>query len=272
MKKTILIFLLFILPSTALAQKETTFDRVIETKTIKCAYALRPPLVTRDVNSKKMTGAAVDLTEEIGKRLGLKIDWAEEVGFGTIIESIKTRRADMGCGVYVANSARASHVGFTKPIYFETLYIYKRKDDPRTIETFDELNDPKYSFSSIDGGSPIVLQRQLFPLSKEKTLPELSDLSDTFEDLVTKKVDFVIQAEMTVVNFEKARPGLITKLVDKPVAYWPMVLLLPLGDVKLKSMIDTVLTEIEYDGTLEKILRHHNLDKLMKRNPMPESF
>lgn len=256
----------------AFAHGPTAFDNIMKTRTIKCAYALRPPMVTKDVNTQKMTGIGVDLMEEIGKRLNLKIDWAEEVGFGTIVESIKTQRVDMGCGIYWSNSARAPHIAFTRPIYFETLYVYKRKDDPRTVASFDELNDPKYSFSSIDGGTPIVLQKQLFPLSQQKTLPELADLADTFQDLVSKKVDFVIQPEITVVNFEKARPGLVTKLLETPVAYYPATMFLPIGDARLKSMIDTVLTEIEYDGTLKKILRKYNVEKMMKRNPIPQDF
>lgn len=254
------------------AQETSSYDHIMKTRTITCAFALRPPMVARDVNSKKMSGIGVDLMEEIGRRLSLKIDWAEEVGFGTIVESIKTHRADMGCGIYWSNAARAPHISFTQPIYFETLYAYKRKDDARTIKSLSELNDPKYSFSSIDGGTPIILQKQLFPLSKQKTLPELADLADTFEDLVSKKVDFVIQPEITVVNFEKVRPGLITKLFDKPVAYYPATMMLPLGDAKLKSMIDTTLLEIQYDGTLENILRRYHVENIMKRVPLPESF
>lgn len=273
MKLRFFFLALCLLAQPAFAKDDTTvFDRVMKTRTIRCAYALRPPMVVKDVNTKELTGIGVDLMNEVGKRLNLKIDWAEEVGFGTIIESIKTHRVDMGCGIYVANSARAPFIGFTRVMYFEPMFVYKRKDDPRTIKSYDELNDPKYSFSSIDGGSPIVLQRQLFPKSKQKTLPELSDLADTFEDLATQKVDFVIQPEITVVNFEKSRPGLVTKLLDKPVTYWPIVMFLPLGDGPMKSMIDTTLMEIEYDGTLERILRRYHVEHIMKKNPAPQSF
>ena len=269
----VLVAMLFLLiGQKAWADTQDVYDQVMKSHTIRCTYALRPPLLAKDINTGRLSGIGYDLTEEIGKRLSLKIEWVEETGFGSIIESIKTHRADMACGIYWANSARAPYIGFTHPIYFETLYVYSRKDDTRKISSFDELNDPKYSFSSIDGGTPIVLQKQLFPLSKQKTLPELSDLADTFEDLVTKKVDFVLQPEITTVNFEKARPDLIKKLLDKPVTYYPVVMFLPLNDYRMKSMVDTVLMEIDYDGTLERLLKKYHLEKMMKHNPLPQDY
>ena len=268
-----LLAIVWLMSSAAFAKdSQSVFERISDTRTIRCAYTIRPPMMVKDVNTKALSGVGFDLMEEIGKRLHLKIDWAEEVGYATIIESIKTSRVDMGCGIYFSNSARAPNIGFTKPIYYEMLHVYKRKDDPRTVASFSDLNDPQYTFSSIDGGTPIVLQKRMFPKSKQKTLPELSDQSEVFEDLVTKKADFVIHSDMTVMGFEKARPGLVEKLINKPIAYYPVVMFLPVEDVHLKSMLDTVLTEIEYDGTLEEILNRHGIAKMVKRNPLPQDF
>jgi hypothetical protein len=36
--------------------------------------------------------------------------------------------------------------------------------------------------------------------------------------------------------------------------------------------IGIVLTEIEYDGTLEKILKKYKAEKIKKRNPIPQDF
>lgn len=249
--------------------KESTYDRVMRTGTIRCGYVLRPPMMSKDLTTGALSGVGYDLIEDAANRLSLKVDWAEEDGFGTIVESIKSGRVDMGCGIFWANAARSVHIAFTNPIYFETAYVYKRSDDKRTFTTFEEMNDPRYSFSSIDGGTLTLIKKKHFPQATEKTLPELSPLSDTLEDMRTGKVDFVIQPQITAIDYLRARPGSILPVIDRPIAYYPTVMFLPAKEIQLRTMIDQAFQEIGFDGTLESILDSHGIKPYVLRNPRP---
>lgn len=54
-----------------------------------------PPLEFKDPMTMELQGLDIDLTEEIGKRLGLEIDWQEQ-SFDQLINSLATNRIQMG--------------------------------------------------------------------------------------------------------------------------------------------------------------------------------
>src|SRR6185295_8159991 len=64
-------------------QTQSAFDKVLASQTVRCAYAAYDPMLIIGTD-KKLTGIFHDVLEEAAKRLSLKVDWAEEVGYGNI--------------------------------------------------------------------------------------------------------------------------------------------------------------------------------------------
>lgn len=93
----LLILLLTVAPAFAAETKESAYDRVIRTGTIRCGYAISPPVMVQDPNTKKLSGLDYDLWQEIGKDLGLKIEFVEEAGWGNFIEGLRSNRYDAFC-------------------------------------------------------------------------------------------------------------------------------------------------------------------------------
>ena len=88
------------LTTSALAQTSSFAARVPEP--IRKAGVLRvgtsptyPPLEYKDPMTQKLLGLDIDLAEEIGRRLGLKVEWHEQ-SFDQLINSLDTARIDMG--------------------------------------------------------------------------------------------------------------------------------------------------------------------------------
>ena len=77
--------------------KETAYERVLRTGTIRCGYGVGAPYVEMDPNTKKMKGFAVDVATAIAKRLNLNIEWTEEAGWGGIVPALNDGRVDLGC-------------------------------------------------------------------------------------------------------------------------------------------------------------------------------
>src|ERR1700722_14536248 len=73
------------------------YDHILQSGTLRCGYVVYAPAVFKDPATDKMTGIMVDIVEEAGKRLNLKIDWAEEVNYTNMIEELKTGRVDAIC-------------------------------------------------------------------------------------------------------------------------------------------------------------------------------
>ncbi len=76
-----------------------------------------PPLEYKDPMTQKLQGLDIDLAEEIGKRLGLKVEWAEQ-SFDQLINSLDTGRIDMGASGITDIPVRREKVDFVD--YFST--------------------------------------------------------------------------------------------------------------------------------------------------------
>src|SRR5262249_13075574 len=79
------------------ARPPTAFERVTASGTLRCAYIVIPPRFVKDPQTGGFSGIAYDIVEEMAKSLNLKVDWAEEVNFGTLAEGLKTGRYDAVC-------------------------------------------------------------------------------------------------------------------------------------------------------------------------------
>src|SRR3990167_8306945 len=64
-------------------EASSVYDRVINSGQLRCAYVTYPPACVKDPNSGKLSGVFVEAVEALGKNLGLKVQWTEEVGWGS---------------------------------------------------------------------------------------------------------------------------------------------------------------------------------------------
>src|ERR1700733_12800080 len=86
------------------APKESTYDRIKRTGTIRCGYTTWNPLFYIDPKTNEKTGIFHDIMEEAGARLGVKIVWQEEIGWASITESGRNGSVDMAFGRVLAQA------------------------------------------------------------------------------------------------------------------------------------------------------------------------
>jgi polar amino acid transport system substrate-binding protein len=237
--------------------RETAFDRVMRTQTLRCGYAVWSPVLTKDANTGKIGGIAYDIIEALGKKLNLKIDWAEEASWGSIVEGLATNRYDAICVNIMSNSARVRAMDFTTPVLFGVEYMLVRDDDRRFAHNND-LNSPNYTTAFLEGEAASFVAQQKYPQANFKSLPQGADYAVTFLELETKKVDAAIMELSTFREYEKSNPGKL-KILDKldPVLIARAGYGVPKGDIKLKTIMDVALEELEDDGTIDRAIRDH---------------
>jgi ABC-type amino acid transport substrate-binding protein len=253
--------------------KESTYDRVLRTGTIRCGYTSWDPLFFIDPKTNEKKGIFHDMMEEVGKRLDLKIVWQEEIGWGTITESVKTGRVDMACAGYWLNPARIKNVMSSAPQIYSPLNVWVRQDDNRHFNSPDDLNSDQLTVASIDGSAERQLVDRRFPKAKVLSLPELDTNSDEIESLTTRKADFLVVDASSMAAYTAKNPGKIKPLFpDQPLNVFPNVMLLPPDDMRFKDVIDNTLRNIEYDGTLDSILKTYDAESMFLRNPKPVRF
>src|SRR4051812_116596 len=64
--------------------KESTYARVLRTGEIRCAYEPYAPALMKDPNTGEFSGIFYEIMTEVARRLNVKMNWVEEVGYGVI--------------------------------------------------------------------------------------------------------------------------------------------------------------------------------------------
>ncbi|MFA7275226.1 MAG: transporter substrate-binding domain-containing protein [Pseudobdellovibrionaceae bacterium] len=250
-------------------EKVSTYHQVIESNTIRCGYSQWNPLLYTDPNTGQKAGIFYDLIEEIGKRLSLKIIWQEELGWDTAIQSVNSGRVDMACAGYYLHPNRIKYISSSYPPIYTPLYVWSREGE--SYKSLDDLNSPQYQFAVVDGGGSSEIIQKKFPQAKILSLPGGASNGELIESLQTKKADFFVDDLSGMAKFQKDNPGKIQVLFpDKPLTLIPVVMLLPTDDPQFKDMLDNAIRDLEYDGTLNDILKKYHLENTFLTNNFPQ--
>jgi len=245
--------------STAkVAGGESLYDQVIRTGVIRASYADYPPYCIKDPKTKQLSGIMVDALNEAAKRLQLKVNWTEEVGWGTIFEGLNSNRYDIfGAGVW-QNASRGKVSDFTRPMFYNVIKLYGRINEKRFSTSLEELNNPSVRISTQDGAMDDLIAKSDFPKATKMSLTQLNPWTDVLLNITSGKAD-VTFAEPGAVNlFLEKNPGTLKELMpDRPLRCFGTCFAFKLGEVKFKTMLDSALEEMINDGTFERIIREY---------------
>ena len=237
------------------------YNRVLRSGKMRAAYAVYPPFCMRDPNTGAMSGIGVEALELIAKKLGLTIEYTEEVGWGSVIEGLQTNRYDIFACPGWTNPRRARIASFSKPLCYQPVFAYARNDDQR-FARLENINSSSITTSSIDGTTEDLIAQTDFPNAKHLTMPQLTDISQNFLNVTSKKADVVIAEPGFASRFLKTNPGTIKNLDSlSPLRIYPMCWILKKGEFEFKAMLDTVLDEIINSGEMERLIRKYEPNK-----------
>jgi len=255
MKKILLIVLFFILSSNSFAaDKETAYDRVMRTNTLRCGYVVFPPWMDKDPNTGKLSGIGYELTEALGKRMNLKIDWVEETNFATIGAALQNNRFDALCFTLYRWTPAARAVDYSRELMCSPTYIYVRKDDKRFDKDLTALNNSKISVGSIDGEGSDNIAADDFPKMSVVSMPQSTDLSQLMLGLIDKKYDVVFANPIMVKNYVDKNPDKIKNISLKPLRYYCQGFAFKKGEQDLINTLNIGFEEMLNFGIIDKIL------------------
>ena len=241
--------------------RESAYDRVMRTGTLRCGYILIPPEFSKDLDTGEFSGVAADVMNEIAKRLSLKIDWVEEVNFTTMGTGLQTGRYDAICFSLYRMTAATRVMAYTRPLFYSGTGIYVRADDHR----FDDkpltvFNSPDIRITTVDAEMSSTIARDSFPLAKTVSMPTGTDLSQLLLNIVDGKADVTFLSGVIASGFIKANPdrvrdiakGQPLQIFSHGIAYAPQ-------DIALGQMLNIAIDEMDEQGKLREIIAKHEL-------------
>lgn len=223
---------------------------------IRVGYIPYPPTIIKDPNTGDLSGICYELMEEVGKNLGIKINWVEEATYATMIEGIKANRYDVVACVW-SNAARAKGADFTTPIYYNAIGAYARKNDTR-FASLDKINSKDITITTIDGEMSAFLAKTIFPNAKTLALPQGTDPSVPMLNVRTGKADIAIADVEVAQEFLSKNPNSIKNVSpNNPVAVSPLVYVIPKNQEGFKVMLDTTIEGLINNGTMNALIKKY---------------
>jgi len=233
---------------------EKLYDRVMQSGKLRCGYALYNPGCMKDPSTGKLYGIGVEVLEEICKKLGLEIVWAEEVGWGSMLEGLQTNRYDIIATPVWTQSNRAKIADFSAPLYYSPVLAYVKRHEKR-FKNINSLNSAQVRVATIDGATGEVIASSDFPLAKKVSLPQLTDMSQLLLSIATGKADVAFTEPTSAIAYAKANPNSVEPLPGAgPIRVFPNCWTIRRDQYEFKAMIDTVLEELVNSGFVNKIV------------------
>lgn len=246
--------------------KEHAYTRVLQTGTLRVGYVAYPPATIVDASGKRITGIFPALLEDIASRTGLRVEFAEEVGWATLIEGLDTGRYDIVGGLW-ANPSRGKAATVSAPVYFSGVGVWVRPDESRITpaDNWESINRPDIRIAAIDGSTPLSIAKTQFPKATLTTYPNLTSESQLFLDLVSNKIDVFFAEPAQGMLFLQANPNSIRNIASThPIRVFANVFLMRKDEFQFKNMIDTAIADLQSSGRVAEVLREYE--------PIPGAF
>ena len=238
---------------------ESAYERVLNTGTLRCGYTDWPPhVLTKDPTTGKISGLLAETTEAVAAKLGLKVEWAENTGWGSLVESLRSHRIDAFCAGAWRSAEKGRFVAFGLPIFYSAVYPYVGANDHRFDQDLSIANNPNIRIAAMDGEVSDEVAKKHFPQAKEVSIPQLGQITDILENVAKRKADMVFNEPSFVEEYMKANPNKLRRAQDKPFQFFPTSYCVEIHETQLKEMLDSALVELQNDGTIDQIITRYS--------------
>lgn len=203
------------------------------------------PWTYHDENDE-LVGYDVEVAKAIAEKLGVKATFVEGEWDG-LFAGMDAGRYDIVVNGVDITEERAQKYNFTEP------YAYNRtaiiiKDDNDDIQSFEDLNG-KHTANTISSTYAELAEKY------GADVTGVDDLNQTFELLLSGRIDATLNAELTYYDYMKAHPDAKIKIAALTDDASEVAIPLRKGAASdnLRAAINQALEELRADGTLSEL-------------------
>jgi polar amino acid transport system substrate-binding protein len=235
--------------------KQSAYDKVLPKGTIRVGYIPYSPAIIKDPNTKQISGIFYDVMMEVGKNLDLKVEFEEELTFGTMVEAVKTNKVDLVSTAVYVKSQRGKFVDFTVPLYYSPLKTFVRVGNNKFDNNLSLINSPDVKIATIDGEAVSILAKTDFPKAQAVSLTQSSDVSQMLEEVASGKADVTFVEPVFANIYIKNNPNKIREVTGvEPVRIYPVAMMVGRDDGKFLAMLNIAIEELHLNGFVEKTI------------------
>ena len=195
----------------------------------------------------EIVGVDVDIAKEIAKALG-KTLVVKDIAFDSIINEVKTGKADFGAAGISYSDERAKNVDFS--INYATSKQVVIVSNNSSIKNINEISNKKIA---VQLGS--IADTYVTDEFKSATIVRQKKYLAAIEDLKTGKVDCVVMDELPAKEIVASNSGI--KILDGSLTNDSYGMVVKKGNKELHDKINSVLENLKNEGKIDEFIINH---------------
>lgn len=195
----------------------------------------------------EIVGVDVDIAKEIAASMGKELV-IKDIAFDSIINEVKTGKADFGAAGISYNEERAKNVDFTINYSTSKQVVIVKNDSG--ITNIDDINGKKIA---VQLGS--IADTYVSSTYKDASVVRQKKYLAAIEDLNTGKVDCVVMDLLPAEQILKTNSGL--KILDGALVEDSYGMIVKKGNKELLDNINKVLEKLKNEGKIDEYIIKH---------------
>jgi len=229
--------------------KKSTLEDITKRGELRVGFdASYPPFELTD-SKGRFVGFDIDVAKEMAKAMGVKFVPVNTAWDG-IIPALVTKKFDIVISGMTVTQERNLSINFADPYIIVGQTILLNKKHEGEVTSYKDLNDPKYTVTSVLGTTGEQSVKRMIYKAKYKSFEEESEAA--LEVLNGKADAMVYDLPFCVQFMAKQGKGKLVFL-DEAFTYEPLAWAIRKGDPDFLNWLDNFLKQLKNDGRYDKI-------------------
>jgi polar amino acid transport system substrate-binding protein len=238
------------------AQSEDVFFRAKRSGTLKVGYVVLAPWVLKEPGSGQLSGAYIDLINEIARQSNLKLEFTETT-WATFAASLASGTFDISIVPSYITIQRANAIAFTRPISYLGNTAIVRANETRFKSVYD-LNQPGIKVSVLQGEQGDDFARATLGKASISAISG-GNQSLVYTEVSTGKSDAALGDLGSIPAFITNNPGVKDISPGSPYSVLPVSWATRYQDQAMRTFLNSCIEYLHGSGIMEAVHKKWNV-------------
>lgn len=240
--------------ATGTAQsRSAALDRIERDRVLRVGWAVWHPYVFRDPATNQLHGISYDLVNDLGKALGVRIQWVED-NWATLPAGIQANKFEI-TNLMAITPPRAEVVDFSEPVTQHGLSLIAPKAEVAKTRSWQEWDRPGVRIAVTLGANSDMFVTERF---KKAEIVRLRTVPENVLALVSGRVHAHASTIDALKTIQREHQQL--GIVPGSFGASDVAFALPKGDAALADRINEFLRAAKKNGHIHALLEKYGLD------------
>ncbi|MCP1758068.1 ABC transporter substrate-binding protein [Bradyrhizobium elkanii] len=222
-----------------------------------CIWPMYYSISFRNPDSGQLEGIDIDLSRELAKDMGVKLDYVE-TSFGSFIADLQANKCDLGMFGVGATMKRAQAVAFSDPYLTSGVYAVVRKGGP--ITSWADIDKPGVNAGVSLGSYVENFMRSYFKNAKTVAV---APPATTQAELMAQRVDVVMTDYPASIKMNAQFDWTTTVAPPENLSVTPYAYVMNQGDQIWLNYVNLFVRTIKLDGRLKAAAEKNKLGPIV---------